>query len=248
MDSSRKLGHIVAMGGGGFSTDPDNPLLDDFVLSLSPRQPARICFIPTASADSADYLVQFYRAFSGRALPTDLTLFDAPTLPKHPSRSSDLGEFVVGQDILYVGGGSTANLLGLWRAHSLDKILRAAWTEGAVLCGVSAGMICWFREGVTDSFGGLEPLHDGLAFIDASACPHYDAEEDRRPTFHRLIAEGMPAGYAADDGAALYFRGTELVEVVTSRPDASAYRVSLANGQIEERKLQARLLGSSDLA
>lgn len=246
MVSSGHEGHIVAMGGGGFSTEPDNRLLDDFILSLSPRQPAHVCFIPTASADSADYLVQFYRSFSGRALPTDLTLFDAPTLPKHPNRSSELEAFVAEQDILYVGGGSTANLLGLWRAHGLDKILHSAWDRGAVLCGVSAGMICWFLGGVTDSFGGLEALDDGLGLIDATACPHYDSEEDRRPTFHQLIAEGMSAGYAADDGAALHFRRGDLVEVVTSRPSASAYHVALVGGHVEERRLPARFLGTPD--
>ena len=135
-------GHIVAMGGGGFSTEPDNPLLDDFILSLSPRQPARICFVPTASADSAPYLVKFYRAFSGRAVPTDLTLFDPSSLPRRPAKTSDLGTFVAEQDIIYVGGGNTANLLAMWRVHGLDQLLRDAWSCGAILCGVSAPAPC----------------------------------------------------------------------------------------------------------
>jgi len=238
-------GHIVAMGGGGFSTEPDNPLLDDFILSLSPRQPARICFVPTASADSAPYLVKFYRAFSGRAVPTDLTLFDPPALPRRPAKTSELSTFVAEQDIIYVGGGNTANLLAMWRVHGLDQILHDAWRRGAILCGVSAGMICWFRGGVTDSFGGLARLADGLGLIDATACPHYDGEEQRRPTFHRLIREGVQSGYAADDAAALHFRGSELVGVVTSRENAAAYRVELVNGQVVENRLDARFLGGS---
>jgi peptidase E len=231
------------MGGGGFSMEPHNPLLDDFVLGLSRRQPARVCFFPTASADSAHYIVRFYRAFSGRCIPTDLTLWTTPLLPRRPTRTSDLAAFVGEQDVIYVGGGDTANLLVLWRRHGLDVLLRRAWSGGAVLAGVSAGMLCWFNGGVTDSFGGLESLDDGLGLIDATACPHYDGEPERRPTYHRLIAQGMQAGYAADDGAALHFRGSNLVEAVSSRPQASACRVELTGAKVTETPLPVRFLG-----
>ena len=244
MSPAEAPGQIVAMGGGGFSTEPDNSLLDDFVLSLASRQPARICFVPTASADSATYLVNFYRAFAGRATPTDLTLFDAPSLRRRPASTGELAGFVAEQDILYVGGGSTANLLALWRAHGLDRILRDAWTRGAVLCGVSAGMLCWFRGGITDSFGELDGLADGIGLVDTSACPHYDGEVERRPTYRRLVGDGtLGAGYAADDGAALHFRGTELVEAVSSIRGAAAYRVELVDGRVVERELDTRYLG-----
>ena len=236
-------GHIVALGGGGFSDEPDNPLLDDFILSLSPRQPPKVCFVPTASAESPAYLVRFYRAFSGRAIATDLTLFDPPSMPRQPPRTADLGPFVAQQDIIYVGGGNTAHLLAMWRTHGLDKLLREAWMRGTILCGVSAGMLCWFRGGVTDSFGGLEALADGLGLIDATACPHYDGEAERRPTYHRLIGEGFHWGYAADDRAALHFRGTELEEVVSSQVGAAAYRVELVGDQVVETRLEARYLG-----
>lgn len=155
-------GHIVALGGGGFSMEPDNPLLDHFILSLARRQPARVCFIPTASGDSATYIAKFYRAFTGRCSPTDLTLFDAPALPRRPANAADLPGFVMEQDVFYVGGGSTANLMAIWRAHGLDVLLRKAWKRGAVMSGISAGMLCWFEGGLTDSFGGLAPLDDGL--------------------------------------------------------------------------------------
>ena len=158
MSSNPSDGHIVAMGGGGFSMESDNPLMDDFVLGLSHRQPARVSFIPTASADSATYIVRFYRAFSGRCIPTDLTLWNPPSLARQPSRTSELHNFVREQDVIYVGGGDTANLLVLWRRHGLDVLLREAYSRGAVLAGVSAGMLCWFNDGVTDSYGGLEPL------------------------------------------------------------------------------------------
>ena len=236
------------MGGGGFSMEPDNPLLDDFVLGLSRRQPARVCFVPTASGDAATYVVRFYRAFGGRCSPTDLTLWNPPSLPRQPSRTSDLAAFIAEQDVIYVGGGDTANLLVLWRRHGLDVLLRLAWAHGAVLAGVSAGMLCWFNGGVTDSFGGLEPLNDGLGLIDATACPHYDGEAERRPTYHRVIADGMQAGYAADDGAALHFRGQSLVEVVSSRPEARAYRVEMIGARVTESALPVRFLGAKDAA
>jgi peptidase E len=222
--------------------EPDNPLLDDYVLSHSRRKPARVCFVPTASADSPPYIVRFYRSFSGRCLPTDLTIWDPPALPRQPALTSDMAAFIAEQDVIYVGGGNTANLLMLWRRHGIDAALKDAWSNGTVLAGVSAGMLCWFKGGVTDSFGGLAPLDDGLGFIEASACPHYDGESERRPTYHRAIAAGMPAGYAADDGAAFHFHGASLVEAISSRPLASAYRVELAGGEVVETRLPVRYL------
>jgi dipeptidase E len=236
-------GQIVAMGGGGFSMDPENPLLDDFVLSLSARQPARVCFIPTASGDAATYVARFYRALSGRCVPSDLTLFGTPALPRRPARTDELADFVAEQDILYVGGGNTQNLLALWRAHGIDRILEKAWRGGAVLSGVSAGMICWFEASMTDSFGGVAPLHDGLGLLAGSACPHYDGEAQRRPSYQRSVAAGLLGGYAADDDAALHFVGDKLVEVVSARRDAAAYRVELRDGQVAEERLPTRYLG-----
>ena len=239
---------IVAMGGGGFSMEPGNPLLDDFVLSLVPQSPARVCFIPTASGDSAPYLVKFYRAFSGRAIASDLTIFDPAGVPRRPSHTAEIAGFLADQDIIYVGGGNTANLLAMWRAHGIDRVLRDAWWAGKILCGVSAGMICWFRDGVTDSFGKLAALGDGLGFLEASACPHYDGEPGRRAAFHTAISQGMVGGYAADDGAALHFRGSEFAEAVASREAASAYRVDLIGGRVEETRLATRFLGDSKSA
>lgn len=235
-------GHIVVMGGGGFSMEPDNPLLDDYVLSLSRRKPARVCFLPTAGADSPAYVARFYRSLSARCIPTDLTLIDS-ALPRRPSTTAELEAFVREQDVLYVGGGNTVHLLALWRAHGLDRLLRDAWLGGAVLCGVSAGMNCWFEGSITDGFGGLAPLSDGLGLLEGSACPHYDGEPTRRPAFHRAVASGFPPGYAADDGAALHFAGRELTAVVASRPSARGYRVALRDGQVVEEELATRFLG-----
>ena len=230
---------IVAMGGGGFSMEPDNPLLDEHVLSLARRSDPRVCFVGTASGDAEGYRLRFHRAFSTLGCrPTDLTFFEREV--------EDLRAFVLDQDVIYVGGGSTANLLAVWRLHGLDVVLREAWEQGVVLCGISAGMNCWFEGSVTDSFGAhrLAALRDGLGLLPGSACPHYDGEPERRPTYHRLLAEGaLPAGLAADDGAALVFAGTELHEVVASRADAAAYRVGRRGGEVIEERLVARYLG-----
>jgi peptidase E len=235
-------GQIVALGGGGFSMEPANPLLDDYILSLSKRQPARVCFLPTASGDSPQYVVRFYRSLAGRCKASDLTLIDS-SLARQPASTADLESFVGEQDIFYVGGGNTVHLLALWRAHGLDRLLRKAWLGGAVLCGVSAGMNCWFDASITDGFGDLAPLNDGLGLLQASACPHYDADK-RRPTFHAAISRGFPSGYAADDGAGLHFVGQELVQVVTSRPNARGYQVEVRDGQVVEQALASRFLGT----
>lgn len=231
---------IVAMGGGGFSMEPDNPLLDDWLLELTGAGSPRVCFVPTASGDSADYVVRFYKAFPpARARATHLPLFNR--------YGRDPAEVLAEQDLIYVGGGNTANMLAVWRLHGVDRALRAAWERGAVLAGLSAGSLCWFEAGATDSFGpDLSPLADGLGLLAGSHCPHYDGEERRRPAYRRWVAEGaLPPGLAADDGAALRFAGTDLVEVVTSRRKAGAFRVRPdGEGGAEEEALETRYLGT----
>ncbi len=229
---------IVALGGGGFSMEPDNPLLDDYILGLTGRARPRVCFVPTASGDADGYVARFYRAFARRGcLATHLPLFQR--------EAADLRAVILDQDAVYVGGGNTVNMLAIWRAHGLDRVLREAWEAGVVLCGISAGALCWFEAGITDSFGpDLAPLRDGLAFLPGSHCPHYDGEPRRRPTYHRCVAEGLPAGVAADDGCALHFEGTTLVDVVASRPAARAYRVERSDRDgVTETPLPARFLG-----
>ena len=232
---------ILAMGGGGFSMEPENPLLDDHLLALAREQRGgerpRICFIPTASGDSEGYVANFYAAFERRAEAGHLALFDRSV--------GDVEQFLLDQDAVYVGGGNTANLLAIWRAHGVDRALARAWKAGVVLAGLSAGSNCWFECATTDSFGPLAALPDGLGFLPGSHSPHYDSEPARRPTYRRLVAEGaLPGGYAADDGAALVFHGTELAEVVVSRPAARAYRVVRGpDGEVVETELAVRYLG-----
>ena len=227
-------GHIVASGGG--TLEETGPLLR-FLLALTGRERPRVCFVPTASGDAEPYIANFYRAFAELdCVPSDLTLFDR----KH----RELAPFVREQDVFYVGGGNTANLLAVWRTHGLDELLREAYERGAVLSGTSAGMNCWFEASTTDSFGKqkLAPLQDGLGLLKGSACPHYDAEEQRRPLYHDLIANGFPAGYAADNQAALHFKEGDLVTALSCNPAASAYYVELQNGEVVEQELQAKAL------
>jgi peptidase E len=229
---------IVAIGGGGISQDPDNPRLLDFLVRLTGRDQPKVCLIQTASGDREAGLVNGYQAFSRRGCQiTHLAFF--------PRIIEDMRGLILNQDLIYVGGGSTANLLAIWRLHGLDAILREAWEAGIVLAGVSAGAICWFEAGTTDSFGPtLQPMRDGLGFLPGSCCPHYNGEAQRRPLYHRVVAEGFPAGYAVDDGCALHYRDTALAEVVTSLSTSRAFRVGPGEDGAIETPLEARLLGS----
>jgi peptidase E len=226
---------IVAMGGGSFSVEPDGSALDAYVLALAAKPRPKICFVPTASGDSPVYITKFYEAFGDRAQATHLGLFGRPR--------TDMASVLTSQDIIYVGGGNTANMLAVWRVHGVDQMMRAAWERGVILTGVSAGMICWFECGVTDSFGPLAALRDGLGFLAGSACPHYDGEKDRRPTYQQLVRGGFPPGYAADDGAALHFVDTDLAACVASGTTARGYRVRAESDTITETPLSVRLLG-----
>jgi peptidase E len=231
--------HIVAMGGGGFSEEPDNPLLDDYVLALVGKDRPKICFLPTASGDAEGYIERFREAFpKERARASVFTLFTNP-------RVGDFRDFLLDQDVIYVGGGSTVNMLAVWAIHGIDRILREAWEGGVVLAGLSAGMNCWFQSSVTDSMGGAATaLKAGLEFLEGSACPHYDSELERRPAFHELVGEGeLPPGIAADDGAAFHFVGTEIEEIVSSRPTAYGYRVEMMFDEVKEFTLPTRFLG-----
>jgi peptidase E len=158
----------------------------------------------------------------------------------------DIEGYLLDQDVIYVGGGNTENMLAIWRVHGVDRALRTAWESGVVMTGLSAGSLCWFEAGTTDSFGPeLAGLSDGLGLLPGSHSPHYDGEPGRRPLYQRLVAAGtLPDGYAADDGAALVFHGSELAEVVASRPAARGYRVVRGrNGHAIETELPTRYLG-----
>jgi peptidase E len=225
------------MGGGGFLMEPGNLLLDRFILSTAPVPSPKICFLPTATGDFQGFIDLFYACFNTQpCVPTHLSLFKPPT--------TDLRAFVLEQDVIYVGAGNTRAMLALWREWGLDAILRDAWLAGVVMAGLSAGSICWFEQGLSDSVvaGELHPLKC-LGFLPGSHCPHYDGEPERRPIYRQLINEGkLKSGYAADDGAALHFVGKELIEGVSSREEAKAYSVRSIGSEVEEVVLPTRWL------
>ena len=227
---------ILALGGGGFSMEPDNPALDLYVLRQSPVPRPRVAFLGTATGDSTSYLANFYASFSRyECRPSHLPLF---------ARTPDLRAYLLNQDVIYVGGGNTFSLLAVWRAWGLPDVLKEAWLRGSVLAGISAGAICWFEQGLTDSFSGeLAPL-DCLGYLPGACCPHYDGEAERRPAFRRLLAEGrLSPGIALDDGALAHYEGEQLARVVSSRPEAAAYRLEMVRGQVQETRLAVELLG-----
>ncbi|RIW38429.1 peptidase E [Bacillus salacetis] len=234
------MDQIIALGGGGFSMEPGNDLLDTYILDQASSDEPKICFLATASGDAEGYIDRFYEFFKRKnCIPSHLSLFKPHT--------RDLERFLLAQDIIYAGGGNTKNLLILWKEWGMDKILHKALEQGIVLAGLSAGSICWFEEGVTDSYGdGLEPL-TALGFLNGSHCPHYDGELERRPSYKAFIADSvLKPGYAADDGAALHFIDGKLERVVCSRPHAAAYFVKEQNGQAVESKLDTIFLGQEE--
>src|SRR3954452_3413059 len=230
---------IVAMGGGGFSAAPDgDPALDRYVLDVPERACPRICLLPTASGDTEEQIQRFYRAYHDLPCePTHLSLFRLGTKPV------DLRALLLGQDVIYAGGGSLLNLLAIWRAHGIDAILREAWQRGVVLSGISAGSMCWFTAGVTKGYGVPRAV-EGLGFLPASNSVHHSSEPERRPCFHEAVAREMaPPGYSVDDGAALLFAGDELVEAVSAPAGAGAWWVDAnGDGSVSETPLDVRRL------
>ncbi len=214
--------------------EPDNLRLDRYVLQQARTSNPTVCFVPTACGDADSYIVRFYAAFATLPCrPRHLPLFRQPR---------DLAAVVVECDVIYIGGGNTRNMLAIWRACGLDTLLRQAWERGTVLCGLSAGAICWFEQGLTDSGGGLDPL-TCLGFLRGSCCPHYDGEPHRQQAYRGLVQRGaLSAGYALDDGAALHIVGDTVAEVVTSRPQARAFHLRAENGTVIEKPLETRLL------
>src|SRR5882724_1998823 len=229
---------IIAVGGGGFYRDPENLALERYIIQQTGTAGTRVAFVPTASAEPDNYLVSFYTAFLKLGCrPSHLSFF---------KRTPDLRAFLLNQDVIFVGGGNTKSMLAVWREWGAPEILREAWESGIVLTGVSAGAICWFEQGLTDSWvGELRPF-DCLGFLPGSCCPHYDGETDRRPSYHRLLASGeISAGVAIEDWTGVHFRGTEVHRVVASRNGARAYSMRAVYGSVQEVPLPVEYLPQS---
>jgi dipeptidase E len=226
-----KQRHVIAIGGGGFSRGPRNRALVEYILSVTRKSKPRVCFLPTASGDAALNIDRFYRVCETLgARASHLSLFQS--FPRPASKA------LAGQDVIYVGGGNTRNMLVLWKEWGIDTILRHALARGTILAGSSAGAICWFEQGLTDSNpGGYTPLN-ALGWLKGSCCPHFDGESSRQPIFRSLIKRGkLKAGFAIDDGVALHFVNGTLTNVVSSRRAAGARFIQRQRGKLNEHLL-----------
>jgi len=211
---------IVACGGQQLQ----HPALTHYLLALTGKTFPKILFVPTASGDEPGSLLTFYQTFAGlRCEPSHLALFHRTV--------DDIDGLIRSQDVVMVSGGNTANMLAIWRLHGVEDALRNAYRNGTILTGWSAGCICWFEAGITDSFTlELGPLRDGVRLLSGSACPHYDSEERRRPVYAREIAAGMAPGIALDDAVAARYEDERLVEIVSAKPEGRAFQVN-ASGE-----------------
>jgi dipeptidase E len=234
-------GHLLPTGAGRAVMDRHKDPLHQYTLELTGKERPRILFLGTGTGDDPNYIVSFYETYTAeRCRPAHLRLF-------HISEP-DIHAFVTAHDIIHVGGGNTANALDVWRRQGVDRALRDAWEGGAVMTGGSAGGLCWFEGGTTDSFGPeLKVLEDGLAFVEASFCPHYDAEDDRKPLFHQAILDGtLSSGYAVYNRVALRFDGTDLVGAVSSEEGGRALKVFKDGDRIVEEDIPIDFLGTGE--
>lgn len=233
--------HILAIGGIGARPEQDQslPTLIAYALTLSGTAAPRVCVLNTANGDDPTAYVRMYARLSQHgARPSHLQLFPMPNV-------SDPADLLLSQDVIFVGGGSVANMVAVWQVHGIDEVMRKAWHAGIVLAGVSAGAICWFHGGTTDSFGTqLRPFTSGLGMLAGSYCPHYSAEPTRRPAYQALVADGtLAAGIACDDGTGAHFADDDLEAIVTDQPGATGYRVEPdGSGGSTEEPLPARLV------
>jgi dipeptidase E len=227
---------ILAFGGASLLASSNDGALHQYLLDLTGLERPRICFIGTASGDNHEYVAAFYAFFARRAEASHLGLFDR--------RVDDIAAFLGEQDVIYVGGGNTADMLAVWRTHGVDRALKDAWESGVILAGPSAGGMCWFEAALTDSFGpGLAPLRDGMRFLKGSFCPHYDSESLRRPRYQEAVGSGsLPDGYAVDDSVGLLFAGRELAEAVAVLPETRAFRVERTRNGVEETPIRPKIL------
>ena len=224
------LGDIIAIGGGGFGRNPKHNLVEKYILKQSNVKKPNILFIPTASAEDKSYIVNFYSCFSRlECSPSHVTFFQ---------RTPRLDSLINKADVIYVGGGNTKSMLAVWKEWKLDKMLLKAYQNGKILCGVSAGAICWFEQGITDSWASNLNTMDCLGFIDGMACPHYQEEKDRRPSVHKLLKnKNAISGYAIDGGAAVHFKKGEYYKSLQFYSNSNVYKVSLVDGNVNESQL-----------
>ena len=224
----------ILISGGDYG-----PAFIRYMASLTGKPRPKLCYLPTASADRAEGSLAWYRT----CLRLDVEPFVQESFIASSEQSQGWDEVLLSMDGIVASGGNTLNQQAIWKAQGIDAVLREAWDRGIVLGGASAGSLCWFEEGTTDSRPKALSIVSCLGFLKGSHCPHYDAEKDRRPTYHRLIASGeMKPGYACDNDAGIYFEGADVKRVVATKADAKVYFVSLANGQVVEKVLEPEII------
>ena len=228
-------GHIIAIGGGGFGRNPNHRKIEKYILKLTGKEKPNIVFIPTASAENQAYIIQFYKCFTKMSCePSHVTFFQ---------RTPKLDSIINKADVIYVGGGNTKSMLAVWQEWKLDKLLLKAYNNGKILSGVSAGAICWFEQGITDSWASNINVMDCLGFLPEMACPHYQEEKDRRPDVHKMLKQGKCGpGWAIDGGAAVHFKNGKYYKSIQFYSDSYVHYVSIKNGVVNEDKKEMYLL------
>ena len=222
---------VIAIGGGGFGRTIKSNLIEQYILDQTGKEKPNICFIPTATGDLEEYVKNFYSVFSKlKCSASHISFF---------KRTIDLKKHIEDQDAIFVGGGNTKSMLAVWRDWGLDLILQDAYQRGVVMSGVSAGAICWFEQGITDSWASSLNTMDCLGFVKGMACPHYQEEKDRRPSVHEMLKKGtcMP-GYAIDGGAAVHIVNGKYHKSLQFYPDSHVYQVSYKDNMVEEQKMK----------
>ena len=228
-------GHIIAIGGGGFGRNPNHRKIEKYILELTGKENPNVVFFPTASAENQAYIIQFYKCFTKMSCePSHVTFFQ---------RTPRLDSIINKADVIYVGGGNTKSMLAVWQEWKLDKLLLKAYNNGKILCGVSAGAICWFEQGITDSWASNLNVMDCLGFLPEMACPHYQEEKDRRPDVHKMLKQGKCGpGWTIDGGAAIHFKNGKYYKSIQFYSDSYVHYVSIKNGVVTEDKKEMYLI------
>ena len=221
---------IIAIGGGGFGRNPKHTKIEQYILDQSNIENPNILFLPTASGEDKSYIDNYYDCFGSLSCrPSHISFF---------SRTPSLNGLFNKADIIYVGGGNTKSMLAVWREWKVDKLLHQAYEKGVVLSGVSAGAICWFTQGITDSWASNLNTINCLGFLEGMCCPHYMEEPDRQPTVHQLIQDGKSMnGYGVDGGSAVHFINEKFVRAISFYPDHKSFFIEKDVNRIIEKDL-----------
>ena len=219
---------IIAIGGGGFGRTPGEGLIEKYILDQSEKDVPNICFIPTATGDNEAYKVNYYSTFSKLdCSPSHLDFF---------KRTPDLKELILKQDIIFVGGGNTKSMLAVWKDWGLDVLLKEAYNKGVIMSGVSAGAICWFNQGITDSWSEELKLMDCLGFLGGACCPHYDEEPQRKPALKKFLSDGkINSCYAVDGGCALHIQEEKEFKSIVFSENKNSFFVELKDNEVIEK-------------